>query len=148
MLELLSGGLLGALTSFGSSVLGYFTQKSKDAHELAMIDAKTNATIAVTKAKTDAQIEIGELEAFSNSMKQDKATYTPPSAASNWFSISLFSVVDFVRGMLRPVLTAGLVYMTFGIYVDMETLLTASDLALLTAVEAKALMVTVIDAIL
>ena len=118
-------GLLGAgitaFTEFKKQQLIFKHEEVKFDHDKDM--KKLNMEADSQKAEyhlkgveleTNAQIAVGDQEIFKEGIKNDKATYS-----SGTDSI-LLRVVDFVRGLVRPVLTGWFSYLAYRIYSDIE----------------------------
>lgn len=104
--SLLTGGATGLLGSLFTGVLEFFKQRQKNEHDLALmmeerktleLEIQGRERVAVIEGETAQQIEDSRLLAAS--IRSDKATYS--DGTSNWLV-----VVDVVRGLTRPVLTA------------------------------------------
>lgn len=104
--SLLTGGATGLLGSLFSGVLSFFNQRQKNAHDLLLMDADRKTLeleisgrerVEVIKGETAEQIEQSRL--LATSIRADKATYS--HGDSDWLVL-----VDVIRGLTRPVLTA------------------------------------------
>lgn len=109
-----SGGLTGLLGTVFSGLIMWKENADKRKHELEMRrvdieERKTEAEITLkqTNAETEAARFVGELNAFQASQRADKATYSIKDPSNPWLI-----AVDVVRGLIRPVLTIGLVIIT------------------------------------
>jgi len=152
MLELFSslatGGIVGILGSLGTGVLTYFTKKSERAHELEMEKARRDTAIAVTESKTKAAIGVGELKAFSDSYKHDTTSLSSEAGKSSMVGRILFSIVDFIRALVRPAMCAILVWMTYHIYTDMNTIVVSFGAEVFSVEDAVSIIKQVILLIL
>ncbi len=104
--SLLTGGATGLIGSVLSGGVEYFKQRQKNAHELLLMDAERKTLeleiagserVAIIEGETKQQIEESRL--LATSIRADKATYSHGN--SPWLVL-----VDVVRGLTRPVLTA------------------------------------------
>jgi len=157
MLSILTGGLSGLLGTALSSVMTYFGDKQKNAHELAMIAAQTDATVAIADAKVKGEIVTAEMKAFDTSQVQgnqnlfDKS-YMKYLTEGGWLARKMvaplimwaFGGIDVLKGFIRPGLTLYLVGLTSYITFVAMTVLSAEK-ALLTHDQAYAIVVTSID---
>lgn len=92
--SLLSGGLLGTIGTIGTGILEYHKTKQKNAQDLAVMAAQ----LEVVKATGHNDEVIEALKVMSGSYENDKATYGEKPG-----------MVDTIRGLTRPALTAYLV---------------------------------------
>jgi len=113
----LVGPIVSAWTAHVSAKLDLEKVKSKQAHDLAMVDAESKAMIAetqaqiqVTKEKTKGAVELEEARAYAASQKP-----LPPAFKESYMSLlptwtqaviaTLFAFSDIVSKTVRPVLT-------------------------------------------
>jgi hypothetical protein len=166
---LLSAPILGALTGLiGNTITAIFQFKQKkadNAHEEKMIELETNAMIKESEMKIEVQreeirgeIELAEIKAYQESMKQgavdlfDKS-YMAKLYRSPWTSwmgalLSMFfGLVDILKALMRPGLT---LYLTI-----LATILTMQAYAVMktygqeiTAAQAYALYLMVTETII
>jgi len=125
----LVGNVVSSIFKFKTAKLDMEATKLKNTHELAMIDAETRAmieeakaNIKITQAQVEGAIEIEDSKAFMEAQKQgnkillDNQWVTALLNVENkWAKIVtvpiaslisiLFGFVDFLRGIIRPVLT-------------------------------------------
>ena len=130
-LDIILGGVTGLLGNVITGILGYKTQKLKNDHEIAVIQAETSAMkmeaqmqIQVTKAEIEGAVELADAQAYMISQKGA----SQPMFSEKWIDklfikiIELrkhcniipiiamaFGFVDWLRGFMRPALT---VYLT------------------------------------
>lgn len=107
--SVLTGGATGLLGTAISHVFSYFKEKQKNQQTLAIMkeDRETlkmeiEGRERVASIEAESAKDIADSKAFSTSMNSDKARYS--SGNSKWLVM-----VDVVRGLIRPVLTVGLV---------------------------------------
>lgn len=135
MWELILGGLTGLIGSSITAWTNYKTQKLKNDHDIAMVEAETNAMIAetkanieITKTQTEADVEMADTEAYSKGIVEgNKGSFSEKwinklFGVKGWLSFLsiptaimlsvLFGLVDFLKGLMRPGLTMYLVGMT------------------------------------
>jgi len=135
--SVLTGGITGLIGTAVSGVVEYFKTKQRNAHELAMIQAERETLqleIAgrerVAEIESESARDISASESFRESLRADIARYS--SGDSPWLV-----GVDVVRGLVRPVLTLGLVAFTAWIYAtapeSMEDQVTSTVLYVCTA---------------
>lgn len=119
-----SGGITGLIGS-GISIFGEIKkQKMIFEHEEKMEELKQDAMrvqMEVITKQTEASINISEMEAFSQSQKNDEATYSKGqelTGGQKWLMV----VVDFFRGMIRPSMTIYMTVLTTLIYIEVMNL--------------------------
>lgn len=142
------GGGIGALAGIGTGVLTYFNKKSERSHDLQMEAAKRDTAIAVQSSITEGKIAEGELKAFSDSFKHDSTAMSSEEGKSSMFGTFIFGTLDFVKGVVRPLLVGVLVWMTYHIYVDLNTLVLSYGKEIFSAEEAVGLIKQTIQAVL
>lgn len=114
---IMTGGVTG-LAGAGLQFLGnYFKDKQDKKHQLEMrkleMDSmKLEAELALSKAQQEAEasMAIAEQHAFEKSFDNDRATYTPANGVdprATWFLVC----IDFIRGLVRPLITLWFVYL-------------------------------------
>lgn len=129
LIEAILGGVTGLLGNVITGILGYKTQKLKNEHDVAMIQAETESMkieaqmqIQVTKAEIEGAVELADAQAYMQSQK----TGQQPAFSEKWidklfgvqgkfgrfFAIPCailiamgFAFVDWLRGFMRPALT-------------------------------------------
>jgi len=132
------GGVTGLIGSAMTAYVNYKNQKLAFAHEENMVrieqetiklEAQTKIEIAETEYA--GKKDIAESEAFGKSFATDKATYMtwlPENKIAAVIIGILFALVDFVRGMTRPIITAYLAVLTtwlaYQVYVLIQSPLT------------------------
>lgn len=136
--SILSGGMTGI---FGVAVQRFADYKNKQldaqvllqkqAHEIALreIDSKIMAQewagrTRVAEAEATGKEAAEDAKAFAASFSEPSKFAVATSSAQNW----LFVILDFIRGIVRPVLTVYLCILTTAIYVHAKGLL-ASDMS-------------------
>jgi len=104
--SLLTGGATGLLGSLFSGVLSYFNQRQKNAHDLLLMEAERQTleleiagTERVAIIESESAMDIQESRLLATSIRSDKASYSDGDSA--WLVL-----VDVVRGLTRPILTA------------------------------------------
>ncbi len=122
----LSGGATGLL---GVIIQRFFDLKTKDRdltmlklqHEQALALAQIEAASAQRRAEADEfaadrAAQAREMEADGRSMvasfEHDQAQYLEKSAQSNKWVVFAFTLVDTIRGLIRPIITTYLVVLT------------------------------------
>jgi len=130
MLEIIGNVLgsigLGGITGlFGTAITAYVNYKNQKLafehqEKMARIDQETikletQAKIEITETEYKGKRDVAESEAFKESFAADKAsflTWLPENRIASIIIGILFAIVDFVRGMTRPILTAYLCILT------------------------------------
>jgi len=132
-LDIILGGVTGLLGNVITGILGYKTQKLKNDHEIAVIQAETSAMkmeaqmqIQVTKAEIEGAVELADAQAYMISQKGASQPMFSEKWIDKLFSVEgkfgrffavpaavliamAFGFVDWLRGFMRPALT---VYLT------------------------------------
>jgi len=119
------GAVSGLLGPIISGFLSYKTKKMEFEHEVAMFTAKSQANVAEVEAamkivgmQVQGAVDIAEADTFRQSVKTDgekeyfKADYLTKLMDSGWFGkliggclAWLMGIVDFLRGLARPLIT-------------------------------------------
>lgn len=117
ILSVLTGGATGIIGTVASGLLGFFNQRQKQSHELALrrLDNETmdkEAAWAVRQEEVRAEgVETAaEWEGLKASYAEASVRWSqgmPLTRGQSWAMV----MVDVVRGLMRPVLTTGLVVM-------------------------------------
>jgi len=169
--DVVFGGITGLL---GNVFTTYFTYKQKSLeykHAEKMIElemkamlAEAEANIKITQAQIEGEVEIADSAAFFESIKQgnkdqfsDKwiADLLGVQGKGRYFAVPcailvafLFGIVDFLKGIMRPGLTAYLVGLTTWVTILAKDILDKTSTGPLTAVQALALFDNVITLII
>jgi len=124
MIELFSA-VLGFAAPFLPEVLKYYTRKQDNAHELAMIDARTKQGAAehlwrMDEINTQGDIaEAIELHKPQQSFGVQLLDAAKGHSLSGWAlypAFYLFCLLDFISGFVRP----GITYAAFGFYMTVK----------------------------
>ena len=124
MFEILSAGL-GFLAPFLPEVLKFFTRKQDNQHELAMMDLQMRAGASEHAYKMEEIITTGDISEMTELHKPTQSFGVQLLDAAKGYNLSgwalypafyLFSFLDFVAGMVRPVIT----YSAFAFYVSVK----------------------------
>ncbi len=130
--DILLGGLTGLIGSAITSIFNFKTEKLRGDIKIKTIEAETNAmieeakaNIAITRAQIEGEVEIADSNAFMKSQEVgNKALFGNKwidkllEVTGGWRVIAfpiavlvsfMFGFVDFLRGLMRPVLT---IYLT------------------------------------
>jgi len=127
--NIFSGGLLGVVTSLFSGWMKYKEVKQRNEHELAMIKVQSDASIAEIKANIEVQKTVteGQADANENVGRSDliktltgkyikdnilEKIIDDNSLTGRIFKPFLYAhliFMDAIRGLIRPVLTLGIV---------------------------------------
>ncbi len=118
LISLFGGGLTGLLGSaigkyfdFQSKKLDIQLEQSRFEHEQALAQLQYTATVEVEDSKAFKEAQTNEPKQYYTGTE-----YTP---TQRWFALGL----DFLRGLVRPVLTGYLCVLTTLIYIKAERLL-------------------------
>jgi hypothetical protein len=142
LLETILGGVTGLIGNIVGGIFKYKTakldmeiKKTQNAHEVAMVKAETQAmvmeakaNIAVTRAQVEGAVELADANVYLQSQREgnknlfsnkwiDKLLGVQGKARFICFPAGvliavLFGLVDFLKGLMRPSLTAYLVALT------------------------------------
>lgn len=119
-----SGGITGVLGA-GISLFGEWKkQQMVFAHEEKMEELRQDAMqvqIEVIQKQTESAIHVSEMEAFTQSQKNDEASYSKGqdlSTGQKWLMV----FVDFLRGMIRPSMTIYMTVLTTILYLQIMDL--------------------------
>lgn len=128
----LIGNIVGGVFKYKTAKLDMETKQMQNAHEVSMVEAETEAmimeakaNIAITRAKVEGEIEVADAGVYLQSQKEgNKKTFsnkwidTLLGIQGKWRFLTfpagvliavLFGFVDFLKGLMRPTLTAYLV---------------------------------------
>lgn len=122
--SIISGGATG-LIGTGITLFGeYKKQKLSFEHEAKMkqLDTDANKQLAEYQLKgiqVQSEADINQLDAanFGKAIDSDKASYS--NGAKGFMGVVL-SVVDVIRGLVRPTVTAWFCYLAYRIYIDIQ----------------------------
>jgi hypothetical protein len=165
LLETILGGVTGLIGNVVGGIFKYKHAKLekemlgiKNTHALAMVTAESDAmiaeakaNIAITRAQVEGAIELKDAEAYIQSQKEgNKALFSNKwidklmSVEGKWKIITLpiaslvaflFGMTDFLRGILRPVLTIYLCGATTWITLHAIKIMNAQEMTI-TATQA------------
>ena len=155
----LIGNVVSGIFKYKNTKLEMERDVLQNSHELALIDAETKAmieeakaNIKITQAQVEGAIEIEDSKAFMEAQKQGNKTLLDNqwvnallSVENNWAKLItvpiaslisiLFGFVDFLRGIIRPILTVYLCGVTTWVTWMAWEIMQAHGVAL-TAVQA------------
>jgi len=119
-----SGGITGLLGA-GINIFGEIKkQKMIFEHDENMEELKQDGMrlqMDIITEQTKAAINVSEMAAFTESQKNDEASYSKGqelSAGQKWLMV----IVDFMRGMIRPSMTIYMTVLTTILYVQVMNL--------------------------
>jgi len=129
--SVVSGGVTGVLGSAISAVISYKTQALEYRHELEMEQAARETMkeewaqrTKIAEIEGETQKDVAATQAFQASIMSDKATYSTGIAfdklKGGWFYALLMVMVDFLRGIIRPLSTILFITMTFIMYFSLK----------------------------
>ena len=116
-----SGGILGAIGGIGQAALQMWQakqaaeheremkildnghEKDRWAHDLDVAKFESEAKTKLAEIDSTTQIAVADANALVASMEADKRTYTTDAVVEKF--PTLFALVDFVRGIIRPWIT-------------------------------------------
>lgn len=126
--DVILGGLTGLIGNIVTGIVNYKTMKAKNAHEAKMIALQTAAQkaenrmkIELAQAQIAGEVELADAAAYTKGLEQqDKKSFSEQwieylFGVEGWFRYiaipvglflaTLFGGLDFLRGLMRPVLT-------------------------------------------
>ena len=132
------GGATGLLGSLVNSVGDYFKIREKHRHDEKMAEVETEhlkmeieRDVVIAKQEAAAEMETAAAETQAESYKSDARAYLPAGSVKDSAGIAwLMAVVDFMRGLVRPVLTLFLVVISWLIYLQTSQILAATGPAM------------------
>lgn len=147
--SILGGGVTGLLGTCFTSFVNFKMEQQKNEHELKMIDAETKAMVAeaeanikITETKTAGEIKIAEMDAFVASMGHGnkdllKTSYVNKLVDSQsrvprfigTMIVFLLAMVDFLRGLARPLITYYLLFLATWITIALHSFIKGMEQA-------------------
>lgn len=107
---LLSGSVLGF---FGGVAGKFFDYKSKKL-DLEMQQKQLENNLELARIGAAAKVEVEEVKAFDTSLKMEPKKYSEGQLSNK--QLWLMVIVDFLRGIIRPLLTGYLCFLTTVLY--------------------------------
>lgn len=126
--SILSGGATGLL---GTAIQRYADHKNKKL-DIEIEKNKYEHQLALLKYESEAKVDIEDSKAFKESITSEPKRYSEGVQYSNnqsWLMVSL----DFLRGLIRPVLTIYLAILTTCIYIKAASVLNTEYLSVQNA---------------
>jgi hypothetical protein len=121
--SIFSGGVTGLIGAGITAFVEFKKQKLMFEHEVKMeeLNQKTmqmeiEGQLRIAETEAEAAINVADAETLAKSYDADRAAYTNEAARTG----ILFKLVDFVRGMIRPVLTIYLAVIVSLLYWNMQ----------------------------
>lgn len=169
--DILFGGITGIVGNVITGITNYKTKKLELDHEEKMISLESEAmkleaemNIAVTKAEIEGEIELADSAAYTESIKSGQRDYFGKDWIDKLFGVqgkflgplarvvgvgvaAAFGFVDWLRGFMRPALTAYLVGLSTVITFMVYDLLQGLKMDPLTPAEASDLFKQVVSII-
>ena len=129
--SVVSGGVTGVLGSALTGVIEYKNKQLQFKHDLEMekaaretMEAEWAQRTKVAQIEGDTQKDVAASQAFQTSILADKATYSTGIAfdklKGGWIYAFLMVLVDFLRGIIRPLSTILFITMTFVMYASLK----------------------------
>ena len=119
-----AGGITGIIGSISSAIVNYKMKKLEYEHQekLKQLELESKRIdIELSKAKISGQLELAEQETLKESYKELLKSYFTPfyyESLPDWMKVIiafLFALLDFIRGITRPLLTFLLLLLAFWI---------------------------------
>ncbi len=155
MLEtLLSGGATGLIGSAISNIVDIFKERQQQKFELEkrrldieQIDKEQQFQLEQTTIEKEAEIEGAEMDLIEKSYEHDAARYSAGLKIKNtWLKASLI-IVDIIRGLVRPVMTAVMLYVLWETRLEVKGVLDAAGVQGLDVDQALNIYQSLVDAI-
>lgn len=168
--SILGGGLTGLLGTALTTIFGWLQQREKNKHEIALIQAEseamvkeTEAQIKITKTQVEGAVELADAEAYKLSqLAGQQSTFkeeymkklfetqgwlkyiTVPLGALLSF---LLGLVDLVKALMRPGLTLYMFILSTWLSLEAYDIINTTD-KILTSTQAYAIFAQVTDMII
>lgn len=130
--SLLSGGITGVIGSVVSNITDIFKERQKQKFEvkkreldLAAMDKEYEFQMNKIEVQTDADLETAAMDLMAKSYAHDTATYSKGLKIQSAWLKGMLVFADFVRALVRPVLTIYLIYMLWDTRVEAKAILDA-----------------------
>ena len=174
LFETIFGGVTGLIGSVVGGIFKYKTmkaqielKKAEHSHEMNMVKAESDAmiaeakaNIAITRAQVEGAVDLKDAEAYVASQKEGNKQLFSSAWVNKLFSVqgkwqiitlplamlvaTLFGFTDFLRGVIRPVLTIYLCGATTWVTHMAWTIMQANQVGL-TSAEASAIFIQVVS---
>lgn len=127
IMGVLSGGVTGLIGTVISGGMKFFENKQKHGHELAIMDMEIkqmHVEAEIAKDVAELEMEGKDRQAAWSALE---ASYKESTSRMSTGDSAWLIVVDVVRGLMRPVMTLGLLVLMGVIYFTVASGLTAPD---------------------
>ena len=153
--SLISGGLTGILGAVVSNVTDIFKDRQKQAHErenrkldLEAMDKEYSFEMSRTAAENQSKLDAAEIGLIAMSYEHDAASYSKGMKIKSGFLQGLLVFVDVIRGLVRPVLTAFLIWCIWDTRLEVKAIIEAAGIATIPIEQAISIYAAVVDAII
>jgi len=141
ILSLVTGGASGILGGAVSKFFEFLTKKQEISlkklefeHDInlrnldmQMAQSEWNARTAISKQEGEARIEVADAQSFAASMFKEPERYSKPT--TGWPNV-IMTVLDFIRGIIRPGITVALMVFTWFMYLEVTMIMEMAKVAL------------------
>jgi len=121
--NIFSGGITGLIGAGITAFVEFKKQKLMFDHEVKMTELdqitmkmEIEGTLRVAEVEAEAAVNVADSQALAQSYEADKASYTAPEARVGF----MFRFVDFIRGMIRPLITVYLAVIVTVLYFSLK----------------------------
>lgn len=153
--SLIAGGGTGLIGSIVTNVTDYFEQKRKNKHEKEMrqldlqeMDKEYEYKERIVERKTEAQETEASYRAQEESYEHDSRSYSAGVKVKSPWLKALLVVADFIRALVRPALTAYLIYLVWDTRQEVQMIIDQTGVQNLSISEALTIYSTIVDLIL
>lgn len=140
---LLSGGATGVLGSLLSHVVDIFKQRQENKHELEL----RKLDLQAMDKEYEFQREKSGDETLRASYEMDKAAYVNNQKLEGW-GLHALTLVDVIRGLIRPALTCILLYVLWDTRCQLEQILDSVGMEHISVEQATELYSEMINSII
>ncbi len=131
------GSLVGAIGGIASAFVKLKTLKESNRHSFVMSELAGNQEVAVAEAALKMvevegaiKIDVASEESMQASFEHDSSLGAWLKGKDlGWFAMAVLSTAEFIRMMMRPVLTLASVWYVFHIYGDYMDLAAAQEMS-------------------
>ena len=145
---LISGGVTGLIGSVVSNITDYFEQRRKNEHEKELRKLDIQEMQQEYKARKQITVQKTDADTMQASYEHDSRSYSKGlDIKSAWLKVMLV-FGDFVRAMVRPVLTAFLIWLVWDTRQEVQMIIDQAGLDALSPEKAIGIYTAVVEMIL
>jgi len=141
ILSLVTGGASGILGGAVSKFFEFLSKKQEInlkklefEHDISLkkmdmeaANAEWAARTSISKQEGEARIEVADAQSFTASMFKEPERYSKPT--TGWPNV-IMTVLDFIRGIVRPGITVALMTFTWLMYLEVKMIMEMAEVAL------------------